>query len=412
MKKSSRLDKKTEDILGQAIALTEAHALKDLVDEYVLTDPRFVGLAVYLASVRIFWSRAIKTACAGHGFIFFNPEFFHSIPEETRKTVVAHEIYHLILKHLDRAKKLDPDIANQAQDHAINIGLEDDGFTFEGTDPCKDRKYYGMSSEDIYNQIWEKKPEDRPSNPDGFEAPETIEDLIQEALDQDGKSKSLDDQIEDAEDAIDKAAEQAGNIPGSLAILLQATNRPVMLEGYSYQKIFEKYLIDPLTGGKRTFMRPNRRMHGQKSPLILAGRMKRRGHLNRLTHLVYALDVSGSINGRMRTQFHSSVATIKKVLNPEKLTVILFDTRIVHEQTFTDKQPYTDITVNAGGGTDLCDVYRRVAKLDPEALVVFTDLEVGIPPQPKWETIWLLPTKSCRIPQGLYGEVYLINDKV
>jgi predicted metal-dependent peptidase len=191
-------------------------------------------------------------------------------------------------------------------------------------------------------------------------------------------------------------------------MVLEETKKKVLIQRATYQKIFEDYLTDPLTGGKRTFMRPSRRSHGIGSKLITPGRFPKRGHKSRLTHLVYALDVSGSITHQQAQQFHESVRTIKELLNPSLLTVLLFDTRIVFEKTFTDREKYENIAVHAGGGTSLTDVYRRMGQLGAEAMVIFTDLCVSIPPEPAWETIWIVPSMQCRVPVGLYGNVYLI----
>jgi predicted metal-dependent peptidase len=144
--------------------------------------------------------------------------------------------------------------------------------------------------------------------------------------------------------------------------------------------------------------------------LQLPGRFPKRGHKNRLKHLVYALDVSGSINQKQAQQFHESVRTIKELLNPSKLTVLFFDTKIKLERTFTDRESYGNIQVHAGGGTDLQNVYARTKELGPEALVIFTDLCVGIPPKPDWETIWLIPEAYYSVPSNIYGEVYLIPE--
>ena len=387
----------------------ESVTLKQVVDKLVVEDPRFVGLAKFMVNVRFFWSTMISTACAGHGFIFFNPNFYESIPEESRKSVIAHEVWHLILKHLERGEGYDPTIHNIAADHVINIALEDDGFTFEGANPTLDRKYKGQSTEQIYDQIWAKRHKDTPVPGPNHVSKDTIIQQILDALAQDGEGVSLEEQKENADTDVELFGKQPGTLTGQNLIKLDATKTKVLIVGSTYKKIFEEYLIDPLSGGNRTFMRPNRRSHhmqGQK--LILPGRYPKRGHLNRLTHLVYALDVSGSITKQQAQQFHDSVRTIKELLNPEKLTVLFFDTRIVLEKTFTDKMKYANIQVKAGGGTSLTAVYHRVGILDPEALVIFTDLQVAIPPQPKWDTIWFVPTKNVNIPANIYGDVYLI----
>lgn len=390
----------------------EASALKPLVEDVFRSDPRFVGLSRFIVNVRIFWSFDISTACAGHGFIFFNPDFWDRIPEETRKTVLAHEVWHLILKHLQRGEKCDPIIHNEACDHVINLSLEKEGFTFDGTTPLKDPIHIGKSSDQIYNEIWEEREKNPPKPQPGMASKDQIEQLIKDILVEDAnngsKSKTLEQQKQEAEANVDEAQKSVGSDPGHKEIKLDLTKTLVRIERASYEEIFKNYLTDPLSGGKRTFMRPSRRSHGSPTQLLTPGRFPKRGAKNRLTHLVYALDVSGSITPKQAQQFHDSVRTIKELLNPEKLTVLLFDTRIVLEKVFTDKEKYGNIRVNAGGGTDLRDVYKRMKVLEAEAMVCFTDLMVTIPPKPEWESIWIVPSMGCPIPQNIYGNVYLI----
>lgn len=389
----------------------EASNLKPLVEDIFKKDPRFVGLSRFIVNVRIFWSFEIPTACAGHGFIFFNPNWWDELPDETRRTVLVHEVYHLILKHLQRGEGLDPNTYNIACDHVINLSIEKDGFTFDGWNAYKDPTHIGKSSEQIYNEIWEERKKNPPPSHTGPSKAQ-IEQLIKDVLGQDaaagGKSKTLQQQKDEAEANVDEAQKSVGSSPGNNNIKLDMTKNKVQIQRATYAKIFEDYLTDPLSGGKRTFMRPSRRSHGQPTKLLTPGRFPKRGHKNRLTHLVYALDVSGSITRQQAQQFHDSVRTIKDLLNPEKLTVLLFDTRIVFEKTFTDKEKYGNISVQAGGGTDLNDVYKRMRVLGAEAMVCFTDLCVTIPPQPDWESIWIVPNMGCHVPAGLYGDVYLI----
>jgi predicted metal-dependent peptidase len=392
---------------------SEAVKLKQAFEKIMVNDPRCTGLARYIVNVRIFWSYDIPTACAGHGFIFFNPKFYDSIPEQTRITVCVHEVWHLILKHLERGKNCDPYIHNEAADHVINLGLKSDGFTFDGTTPCIDIRYAGMSTETVYNIIYKSANKSKKLNTESMNntiSAEVIEDLIEKVLQAEGGN--LEDQKEKAEKDVNSVSKKAGVSTSGKGIKLDLTTNTVMIVGATYQEIFKDYLTDPLSNGKRTFARPNRRQHGLgKTKFILPGRLQRKSVSNRLTHLTYALDVSGSINKKQSQQSHDAIRTIKELLNPTSMTVLYFDTRIKMEKTFTDKQEYGDILVRAGGGTDLKDVYRRTRELESEALVIFTDLCVTIPPKPEWECIWLVPETRFTIPTNIYGNVYLIPQK-
>lgn len=382
--------------------------------EELTDDPRFVGIFGFLKDVRFCWSYQIPTACAGHGFIFFNPDWFDILPEETHKTVIYHEALHLILKHLERGENCDPYIHNLATDHVINLDAEAHGFIFDGWEgPCLDHQFMGKSSEEVYEILMNgnkftpldidlKKHIDR----------ELIEQLIQDMLDADGKGISLEMQKDLADIKVKQHAESnIGMDEGHIGLRFDMMKRKVAIKGATWEQIFKKQMKDPVVMGKRTFKRPNRRMSTNKTqPFILPGRTKRAGAKNRLAHLVYCLDVSGSISTKQGVQFNDSAQTIKKLLNPEKMTVIFWDTAIRHMQTFTDKQPYSRMKVRAGGGTDLRPVYKKLEELDPECVVIFTDLCVAIPDQPKWETIWMLTSENDTVPGDLYGDVYVMPE--
>ncbi len=159
-------------------------------------------------------------------------------------------------------------------------------------------------------------------------------------------------------------------------------------------------------------MRPSRRQ--TKNGLRMKGKYPKRGRKNRLTHLVYALDVSGSITDHQKRQFLASAKTLKEKLNPQLMTVILWDTQIQYEKVFREDESLDNISVMSGGGTYLHPVYTRVKEINPEALVIFTDLAVTIPPKPDWETIWFVPDMNVYdgyLNAVTYGNIYLIPEK-
>ena len=405
--------------LGTNTLQAADHDLRHYVEEMLHLDRRFVGMSKYVYDINFYWSYAIDTACAGHGFIFFNPLFWDKLSEEKKKTVIAHEIWHLILDHLDRGQDHDPDTYNQAADHVINIGLDTDGFDmdgdFGGITPCFDKKYRGLSTEQVYQKIYQakkKNPDGAPKAPEGTPSKDQIEDLVKEALA--GTGKDLQQQKEENKEKVEAAMPDSppGDQPGGERILIESAGQRVFIKDATYGEIFADFLTDPLSGGKRTFMRPSRRQ--VKGGMRLKGKYPKKGRHNRLTHLVYALDVSGSITGQMRTQFLRSAKTLKETLNPERMTVILWDTRIVYEKTFREDETLDGISIHAGGGTDLGPVYKRVKEINPEALVIFTDMQVVVPPKPSWETIWFVPDRNIQsyyLQQATYGDVYLVPEK-
>lgn len=397
-----------------------ADTFKRYVNHILNVDRRFTGMSKYVVKIQFFWSEQIPTACAGDGFVFFNPKFWDKLNEEKKKTVLVHEIWHLILDHYNRGKGYDHTSYNIAADHVINLTVKDSGFVmgpkelFGDIYPCCDDRFAGMSTEQVYAIVHKERKNQTNSHKNAQSSPTTdqIKDLIKEALDGSGmdveQQKATDEKIR--QNVIQQTM-QAGTNSGQESRILQTENLSVHIKNATYEEIFSKYLIDPLSGGKRTYIYPSRRqMKGQPR---LKGKFKKRGHINRLTHLVYALDVSGSITQHMANQFLRSAATLKDKLNPKLMTIILWDTSIKFEKTFQEDELIDNIRLSAGGGTLLTPVYRRVEVLNPEALVIFTDLLVSIPPKPKWETIWFVPDMNVSpsiLANVTYGEIYKIPE--
>ena len=96
----------------------------------------------------------------------------------------------------------------------------------------------------------------------------------------------------------------------------------------------------------------------------------------RLSHLVYAIDTSGSVDENQLTRINSEIKYIHDHIKPKKLTVIQFDHILQHVDTFTDKDRYEKIELHGGGGTSYYPVKYFVDSLPkrPDGLIIFTDL--------------------------------------
>src|SRR5690606_36181796 len=85
----------------------------------------------------------------------------------------------------------------------------------------------------------------------------------------------------------------------------------------------------------------------------------------RLEHLIYYLDVSGSVTDAQAMRFNSEVKYIKDTFNPKKLTLAQFDTRITWERTFLEDDPFDEIVIIGRGGTHLEPVRQHMIKHRP-----------------------------------------------
>jgi predicted metal-dependent peptidase len=70
---------------------------------------------------------------------------------------------------------------------------------------------------------------------------------------------------------------------------------------------------------------------------------------------------------------------IQEQLQPEKITLIEFDTEIHSVIEITQEIRINDIEFNGGGGTDVTPVFEWAIQNTPEVLVIFTDGDFRMP---------------------------------
>jgi predicted metal-dependent peptidase len=99
-------------------------------------------------------------------YIYYDRRFVASIDHEQLIGVIAHEVLHCILGHLDRRGSRHPEIWNEAIDFATNLFLIDQGFSLPAG--LYDRAYLGMTAEDIYERLVQN-PQSRPSRIRGMQ---------------------------------------------------------------------------------------------------------------------------------------------------------------------------------------------------------------------------------------------------
>ena len=93
------------------------------------------------------------TTAATDGFsIYWNPAFFAGLDEEKVMGVLAHELLHVVLAHIDRRGTRDEELWNISIDHAVNLYLIDQGFDLPAN-RLADQRFRNRTAEDIYAQL-------------------------------------------------------------------------------------------------------------------------------------------------------------------------------------------------------------------------------------------------------------------
>lgn len=334
------------------------------------------------------WTRDIQTAAISATTLYWNPDFFMTLDQKTRVTVLAHEIKHNA--DLDGARQgaRDADLWNQAADHVINLFLKEHGYYMDGFPYLMDPKYTGWAKEQVYDDLLKKQESGGkiPVNALGNDVMPISKEELPTAI------ANVVGAIQTA-----RMTGKPGDVPGDTAL---------DLEKYLFPKLPWNVLLhnffNAMVDNERSYARPSRRYEDP----IMPGNMGRSG----LEHLVYALDVSGSVTDEQVALCNNEVHYIQEDLEPEALTLITFDTEIRDEFKYERGEPYARITVHGRGGTSLEPVYDHARKTQATALVILTDLMVHIPPDPGIPIIFVVvDNPGATTP---YGVVVHVNTTV
>lgn len=381
-------------------------------------------LATLYCSLKQAWRDDIPTACVtGDMDFFINPTWLGTLSAPMRETLLAHELWHVGFLHVDPARMGNrcPDKWNEACDHAINLMLEEHGFTFDVFPPghpmagqtmgLKDPRFRGMSAEEIYD-ILEKeggKPflpfgnDFQPgSTPSAAGAPGSGEGP---AGNQNKPQPLTQGQLADLTGAIVRAAtlsrmnsREAGSLPGSLTTMIDKLLNPRL----PWDALLRRWLTERSEYGA-SWRRPSRRFQDVYMP----GRTGQEG----LAHLRWYLDCSGSVTDAQLKVYNSEVAGAKTAHNPELMTVTSFDTSLRDTWEFAQDQNLMGLEFHGRGGTCLKEVFEDIRKHKPSAAVIISDLDVHIPSKnPGIPILWICvdnPKKT--VP---YGTLVHLDSKI
>ena len=333
--------------------------------------------AAFLGSIMcqlgdIIWDESVETAETDGINLWWNPTWFLSLPDATRKTVLLHELWHAGRLHCIRGVGRDPDDWNDACDIVINNGLQAEGHTFDGTKPLLDRKFDGMSEEEVYDRIHQTPPP-QPCSGGGSGSGSLNQNKQPPQQQPGGFGKDIKQTPNNKQQevvgrtvmAVQQAqlANQAGNLPGNIKSTLDKFLNPKLPWERLLWRFFEELTEDDISWQKRNRRYPD---------IYMPGRVKTEGGL---VHLAYFLDVSGSISDYDVLRFNSEVKYVKDQFRPEKMTLILFDTKIQAVYEFDEDDEFEKVVIIGRGGTSLSCVHDWIEKNQPTAALVFTDME-------------------------------------
>lgn len=298
-------------------------------------------------SLKHVWDEKVSTACTQGTEIRFNPNFFMSLDAEERVFLLIHETMHVAYLHMERLGQFNPAKWNVAADHVINLQLIERGYKMPSMG-LANPQYKGMSTEEVYKLL----PEQDESKTDMDLKP------------YEGKTEELQEAVKDI---LVRAAVQSkiegdkiGTIPGEIQFFLDRLLKPKL----PWNRILQKYL-HAMAKNDYTFKKPNRRFFPKHHLPSL--------YSENLMDLAIAVDISGSVSDTEFTTFVTETNSILRMMKPNKINLIQFDTEIKSITEIKTVKNLADVQFEGRGGTDIRPVLEWTAVKKPQLLLVFTD---------------------------------------
>ncbi|MBU1067849.1 hypothetical protein KKE60_08685 [Patescibacteria group bacterium] len=338
--------------------------------------------------------------------LVYNPQYVDTLSLDECKGVLAHEVYHCVLQHTLRRGDRDPQTWNRAADYVVNAQI---GRAFAlPSGALQNPAYANKSTEEVYGILAEHQQDqgiqEQGGSGSGGEGQESTDPgRCGEVTDYPGEGAESATQSERAQAAADwkvaltQAAQQAsaqGQLPAGIARTVDQIVNPLI----DWRSVLRRFM-DTCAKSDYSWVRPNRRhiAEGLYLPSLYS---------EELPPIVIAVDTSGSINGRILSQF---AAEITAILQDFKTTahVVYCDSEVHGVEEFTSE----DLVIlhpAGGGGTDFRPVFRHVEEqgITPSCLIYLTDMEGEFPEEePAYPVLWC--KTADRIPAPFGEEVLL-----
>jgi predicted metal-dependent peptidase len=345
----------------------------------LLKAPFFGNLATRLKLVNA--DEWLGTAATDGRNFYYNSMFVNSLPQKQLEFLVGHEVLHVVYDHMGRRQDRDGQLYNIAADYCVNADLiaSKIGEKITVVPVLYDKKYEGMSSEQVYDLLFE--------NADKVDMADLAKQLLDEHLDEeedgeedgdtkDGKPgpgpdkmskeerKALRDEVREA---ILSAAEAAGtgNVPSGVKRMIKDLTSPQL----NWRELIRQQ-VQSLVKSDFTWARPNRK--GQHMDAILPG-----NSFAETIDVSVSIDASGSMSSEMLHDILSEVKGIMEAFDDFKLDVWTFDTKVYGYEKYTPDNidDIDDYQLQGGGGTDFeCNwAFMRENEITPKLFIMFTD---------------------------------------
>jgi predicted metal-dependent peptidase len=292
--------------------------------------------------------------------IFWNDSYVAPLSDLQLVGLLAHEIMHVVRRHMLRRGQRDPKKWNYACDGAIDHDLKDSGFdvpdSFANQPSWNWAK--GLTAESIYDQM--------PNEDSSPERSGGVEDAPAH-----GEVEMANMEIE-IKIAIQQAATaQATSKKRTMPAWMKAIVEEIRAPKVPWQELLRTFVSNRVPCGL-TWSRNNRKFIHNRT--YLPGKLK-----EGLGELVIYVDTSGSV-WNMKDQFYAELKSIVEDMDPEKVHIIQCD---ASPGAYFCCEPgdIVDPSFVGGGGSDFRPAFKKIEEMgiNPVGAIVLSDMLIKFP---------------------------------
>jgi len=380
-----------------------------------------------------------------YGNLKYGEAWVSKLDDEQLMGVLAHEVLHMALMHMDRGMGKEPSLFNKSNDLVANDILNGEKFRLpsEGLIPDDEHSFeiFGTkieninekSSEEIYSElypllpkikVWEEGCSGGSSGGKGGgkgltskekkEADEKLKGFDEHEYGDNEEEEKKAEQGEEGDgfgpqkpgDKWKKIVAEAANLAkqqGKLPAGLERRIEDVMDSKVGWRHKLYKYVVDQIIHDY-TWSMPSKRAAALGVHLPKT--------LKESVHIVVSIDTSGSIGQDELKEFTSELLAIGNSFPNIKLDVIICDAEVheTYELTKDNVEDILSMSMSGGGGTSHIPIYDYVNEhiTDAKVLINFTDGYTDFPEdgdELPYETLWVICEDGCNedaVPFGDY----------
>jgi predicted metal-dependent peptidase len=362
-----------------------------------IEDPFYGVLTLRLRMVE---DISIPTACISHTTLYYNPRFIETLDQIETKTLVAHELLHILHDHINRRGGRHPGKWNAAADYVVNDVLVNTEVPDANGRMGKSFKlpkgglynpmFTGMTADHIYTLIPDSDGDPSSNAADSFGAMDSMKEG--EGTAEERETADLDWKVAATQAA--HIAKKQGKLPAGLERFIDdLVNNKV-----DWRAKLRKFATE-ISKTDTSWMRPQRRMlpFGYYLPSL---------HSESMGTFVSGIDTSGSIDDYTLQLFGAEIKAVRLAVNPLKMVNIYCDAEVAHVDEFEQTEELS-FEAHGGGGTDFRPVFEYVESksLRPACLIYLTDGYGSFPDTPApYPVLWVMTT-DVQPPWGEYVRI-------